>query len=168
MSEKICLDTKIYLSIYNFVKSHPSLHKPVIVVNDLSPKIMMVLFYGMMPILVLTLDPRIFAFAACPLVELLLVTKFRNKIDRPRPFDVLDVTPLEKHSSGHSFPSLHCSSSFVITMALFYIHPYLGAAGLAVSVFVAVSRLLSGVHYPSDILAGIIIGLLFGTRYLFI
>lgn len=162
------MDTKIYMLVYGFVQKHKALHRPIIFINDISPKIMMVLFYGLMPILALRLDPRIFIFAALPLIELVSVTKFRDKIDRPRPFDVLDVTPLEKHSSGHSFPSLHCSSSFVITMALFYIHPWLGAAGLTVSVFVALSRLLAGVHYPSDILAGTLIGLLFGTPYLFL
>ena len=129
---------------------------------------MMLLFYGLMPVLVIMLDFRVVAFAAFPLIELLTVTKFRDKIDRPRPFDVLDVTPLEEHSSGHSFPSLHCSSSFVITMALFYINPLLGAIGLIVSVFVALSRLLAGVHYPSDILAGIAIGFLFGLPYLYL
>ena len=162
------MDTKLYLKIYNFVQAHPALHKPVIFVNDNSPKVMMVLFYGLMPILLFMWDLRLIPFAACPLIELLLVTKFRDKVDRPRPFDVLDVTPLEEHSSGHSFPSLHCSSSFVITTALWYILPVLGIIGLIVSIFVAVSRLLSGVHYPSDILAGIIIGLIFGIPYLFI
>lgn len=162
------MDTKLYLLIYNFVNRHERLKKPIIFINDKSPKVMMVLFYGLMPILVLMRDWRIIAFAACPLIELTLVTKFRDKINRPRPFDVLDVTPLEPHSSGHSFPSLHCSSSFVITTSLWYINPTLGIVGLIVSVFVAVSRLFSGVHYPSDIAAGIIIGLLFGTPYIFL
>lgn len=162
------MDTKIYMCVYNFVQKHKALHKPIIFINDMSPKVMMVLFYGMMPILAIKLDPRIFAFAAMPLIELVLVTRFRNKIDRPRPFDVLDVTPLENHSSGHSFPSLHCSSSFVITTSLFYINTTLGIIGLVVSIFVTLSRLFAGVHYPSDILAGIIIGLLFGTPYLFL
>lgn len=156
------------MAVYSFVQKHPKLHKPVIFLNDKTPNIMMVLFYGLMPILVLMRDIRVVAFAACPLAELIIVTKFRNKIDRPRPFDVLDVTPLENHSSGHSFPSLHCSSSFAITTSLYYIHPFLGIIGLVVSILVAVSRLLSGVHYPSDILAGIIIGLLFGIPYLFL
>lgn len=129
---------------------------------------MMILFYGLMPVLVLARDWKVIAFAAFPLIELILVTKFRDKIDRPRPFDVLDVVPLEKHSSGHSFPSLHCSSSFVITMALYYIHPVFGVLGLIVSVFVALSRLLAGVHYPSDILAGIAIGIAFGIPYLYL
>lgn len=162
------MDTVIYMQVYNFIQAHPRLHKPVIFVNDVSPKIMMVLFYGLMPVLVVMLDFRVIAFAAFPLIELLTVTKFRDKIDRPRPFDVLDVTPLEEHSSGHSFPSLHCSSSFVITMALFYINPLLGTIGLTVSVLVALSRLLAGVHYPSDILAGIAIGVLFGLPYLYL
>ncbi len=162
------MDTVIYMQVYNFIQAHPRLHKPVVFVNDVSPKIMMVLFYGLMPVLVVMLDFRVIAFAAFPLIELLTVTKFRDKIDRPRPFDVLDVTPLEEHSSGHSFPSLHCSSSFVITMALFYINPLLGTIGLTVSVLVALSRLLAGVHYPSDILAGIAIGVLFGLPYLYL
>ncbi len=160
------MDTKLYMSVYNFVQKHRFLHKPIIFINKISPQIMMVLFYGLMPVLIISRDIRIIAFAFFPLAELILVTKFRDKIDRPRPFDVLDVTPLENHSSGHSFPSLHCSSSFVITMALYYIHPFVGSVGLIVSIFVAVSRLLSGVHYPSDIIAGIIIGTVFGLPYL--
>ena len=160
------LDTRIYLSVHNFVMAHPALHKPIIFINKVTPQLMMVLFYGLMPILLFKLDKRLIFFAIFPMIELVLVTKFRNKINRPRPFDVLDVKPLENHSSGHSFPSLHCSSSFVITLALYYIHPTLGAVGLVISIFVAISRLLAGVHYPSDIIAGIIIGCLFGLPYL--
>ncbi|GFI61809.1 undecaprenyl-diphosphatase BcrC [Clostridiales bacterium] len=162
------MDTKIYLLVYSFVQSHKSLHKSIIFINSISPKVMMVLFYGLMPILAIMRDLRIIPFAAFPLAELLIVTKFRDAVDRPRPFDVLDVMPLEKHSSGHSFPSLHCSSSFSITTALYYINPILGTIGLAVSILVAVSRLLAGVHYPSDILAGTAIGLLFGIPYIFL
>ena len=47
---------------------------------------MMVLFYGLMPVLIISRDIRIIAFAFFPLAELILVTKFRDKIDRPRPF----------------------------------------------------------------------------------
>lgn len=164
----INFDTKLYMSIYNFVQAHPSSHKPIIFLNDYTPKLMMLLFYGLMPILAIMRDIRVIPYAAFPLIELVLVTKFRNMIDRPRPFDVLDVTPLENHSSGHSFPSLHCSSSFVITTALFYINPVLGIISLIISVVVAATRLLAGVHYPTDVLAGILIGLMFGIPYLFL
>ena len=146
------------MKIHNFVMKHKKLHKPVIFLNDKAPKVMMVLFYGLMPILVVMRDIRVIAFAACPLIELTLVTKFRDKVDRPRPFDVLDITPLESH----------CSSSFVITTSLFYINPYLGIIGLIVSIVVAVTRLLVGVHYPLDVLTGILIGLAFGIPYLFL
>lgn len=161
-------DTKLYMSIYNFVQAHPSTHKSIIFLNDYTPKVMMLLFYGLMPILVIMLDIRVIPYAIFPLIELVLVTKFRNKVDRPRPFDVLNVTPLENHSSGHSFPSLHCSSSFVITTALFYIRPALGIISLIISIIVAATRLLAGVHYPTDVLAGITIGLIFGIPYLFL
>ena len=168
MDKLILFDTNLYMKIHNFIMKHKKLHKPVIFLNDKAPKVMMILFYGLMPILVVMRDIRVIAFAACPLIELTLVTKFRDKVDRPRPFDVLDVTPLESHSSGHSFPSLHCSSSFVITTSLFYINPYLGIIGLIVSIVVAVTRLLVGVHYPLDVLTGILIGLAFGIPYLFL
>lgn len=162
------IDTKIYMHIYGFVQRHPSTHRPIIFLNDSTPKLLMLIFYGLMPILVLMLNIKVIPYAAFPMIELLIVTKFRNMIDRPRPFDVLDVTPLENHSSGHSFPSLHCSSSFVITTALFYISPVLGIISLIISIIVAATRLLAGVHYPTDVLAGIIIGLLFGIPYLFL
>lgn len=161
------IDARLYMRIYDLVQAHPSTHQLIIFLNGYTPKLMMLLFYGLMPILVIMHDIRVIPYAVFPLIELVLVTKFRNKIDRPRPFDMLDVTPLENHSSGHSFPSLHCSSSFVITTALFYINPVLGIISLIISIIVAATRLLAGVHYTTDVLAGILIGLVFGVPYLF-
>jgi membrane-associated phospholipid phosphatase len=83
-------------------------------------------------------------------------------VDRARPvFDEPIATAL-----GASFPSGHAlgSAAFYATVAVL-LQPYTGRGRLlltgafALSALVAVSRVLLGVHYPSDVTAGLFIGL---------
>ncbi len=88
----------------------------------------------------------------------------KHLINRTRPFKTVEglVTLIEKPPSS-SFPSGHTSSSFAVAMVLWtllprkYSVPCLILAGL-----IAFSRLFVGVHYPTDILGGMMIGVLYG------
>ena len=53
-------------------------------------------------------------------------------------------------------------SSAVISCAFLYTVPCLGAIGLLITVWLAVMRVLGGVHFPRDAIAGFCIGLLSG------
>lgn len=88
---------------------------------------------------------------------------------RPRP----DLTVAVMQAHGYSFPSGHAMGSTVVLIALAYLavrsqhHWHRKAAALAVCgtamLAIAVSRLYLGVHWTSDVIAGIIAGLLWVT-----
>lgn len=79
---------------------------------------------------------------------------------RPRPFVSHTVTLLvEKSTMDPSFPSNHAAGSFALAFALFWKHRKAGSVLLIMAVFMALSRLYIGVHYPLDVLAGAFIAL---------
>lgn len=63
-----------------------------------------------------------------------------------------------------SFPSGHTFSSFAAAIALFYgFKRYWGCAALALAALIGFSRIYLFMHYPSDVLAGALFGILFGS-----
>jgi undecaprenyl-diphosphatase len=80
-------------------------------------------------------------------------------VDRPRPM-LPGLSPLMSTRSDRSFPSAHASTSFAATRLLTRALPsapvYLAAGAMALS------RPYLGVHYPSDVLAGVALGILLG------
>ena len=84
----------------------------------------------------------------------------RALINAPRPYEVLDIDPLvPKDTKGKSFPSRHVFSAFVIAAAFLFVSLPLGILFLIIAVIVAATRVLSGVHFIKDVIAGMIFGL---------
>lgn len=83
--------------------------------------------------------------------------------DRVRPF-VADpsIELLIKIPSGSSFPSGHASSSFACAVALFMFHKKWGVTALVYAFLMAVSRVYLHVHYATDVLGGMIVGIICG------
>ena len=82
-------------------------------------------------------------------------------VARVRPYDAIEgLTILVKPLSSFSFPSGHANSSFAAAMALTLAFGKKGAWAYIPAALVAFSRCYVGVHYPSDVLAGILVGTL--------
>lgn len=83
---------------------------------------------------------------------------------RPRPCDVnTAVTILVNRPHGHSFPSGHTASAFAAAFALWLQNRKLGVPALVLAAFIAFTRLYLYVHFPTDILGGVVLGLALGA-----
>ncbi|MFC5452478.1 undecaprenyl-diphosphatase [Paenibacillus aestuarii] len=79
---------------------------------------------------------------------------------RDRPFVTHHVLQLIAHPANASFPSDHATGAFVIATSIWLYHRKAGKVWLALAACIAVSRVWTGVHYPTDVLAGALLGLL--------
>lgn len=83
----------------------------------------------------------------------------KSKTVRPRPYQVHQVIRLGERPLDHfSFPSGHTLHAVMATITLGYIQPILLILMLPFTMLVAVSRMILGLHYPSDVMVGAIIG----------
>lgn len=94
----------------------------------------------------------------------------KNGFARIRPYETLtDLLFLIEKQSDFSFPSGHSASSFASAVVLFKQLPKrYGIPILILAILIAFSRLYMGVHYPTDILAGILIGSIVALLIIFV
>ena len=102
-----------------------------------------------------------------PLLTLLVVTILRLAIDRPRPYTEAGagITPLidKKKADNKSFPSRHLACATVIAMTFLPFYPLVSAGLFLCSFLLGYIRFALGVHYPSDLFAGGILGMILGS-----
>jgi undecaprenyl-diphosphatase len=80
--------------------------------------------------------------------------------DRARPYEAHHaIVPLLSASHDPSFPSDHATAAFAIAFGVFFVHRRAGWVFLCMAVLIAASRVLAGMHYPSDVAAGALLGL---------
>lgn len=84
-------------------------------------------------------------------------------IARTRPYELREAIALIiDRPNDFSFPSGHTSASFAAAVAIFAHDKRYGAIALTLASLIAFSRLYLYVHFPTDVLGGMIIGSLCG------
>lgn len=102
---------------------------------------------------------------AVPAVGFAAVTLLRRAIDAPRPYEVFGVeASVPKGTRGKSFPSRHAFSIFIIATAFLrcLASPAPAVVVFALGVMLATVRVIIGVHFPRDVIAGALLGTLAG------
>ena len=102
-----------------------------------------------------------YVIAATLITSTAVTFGLKYTVNRPRPFVTYpDLIQKDSHVGPYSFPSGHTSSAFALatSLSLCYQKWYVIAPAYVWAITVAYSRMYLGVHYPSDVLIGAIIG----------
>ncbi len=98
-----------------------------------------------------------YAVASVILSRLIITEIIRYFYHSPRPFVVYSFVPLI-YDYANSFPSGHAAFFFGLATVIFLFHKKWGIAYFSGAIIIVLSRIMAGVHWPSDILGGIIVG----------
>ena len=88
----------------------------------------------------------------------------KNIVNRPRPFEAFPLADAKTfdhaHASGSSFPSTHSATAFAAAAIMFMKYKKVLWTMFLVAAFVGFTRMYMYVHYPSDVIAGAICGII--------
>ena len=155
------MDQHVFYALHHFLETHLWLKKPVIFCAAVLPWILAVCYVAGGFFLLIS-RRAVNNYFLGPALAFILVTALRKIINRPRPFEVYGIASLVSHGKGESFPSRHTASALIIAFALGGIWPFFRPLFFTLACLVALSRLLTGVHYLTDVLAGAAISLFIG------
>lgn len=154
------MEAWVLLAIQEFVR-HPAWDSLAVLITSLNDR-------GMIAIatcLVLLIGGRTRRVGAVASLSLLCNAVLVNLLIKPlvarvRPYEVIEgLHLLVSPQSDYSFPSGHAAAAFAVAVVLLRLMPRrIGVPATIAAALIALSRLYVGVHYLTDVLAGVLIG----------
>ena len=156
---------KTYIKMTKPFREYPKLANILHILNRFCTGGMYLAYPLLLVYLFLTNDIMLQKAILIPASSFLLLSFFRKAVNRKRPYEAFEMPPIiPKKTKGNSFPSRHVFSATMISMTFLLISPWswIGVIFLCLSCLLAVVRVISGVHYISDVLAGLLVAILWG------
>lgn len=158
---------KNYAEFYNKLtktfQDKPAAIRSLQVINSLLTKVMYLVYPLLLIHLFINTPDKLPIFILIPGLSFILVSLGRHLLNTPRPYETWQINPLiQKDTQGQSMPSRHVFSATIISMAVLRLNPILGILFLVLSLVIAICRVIGGVHYPHDVAAGYLIGIICG------
>ena len=152
-----------YLKMTESFRGNPKRQKAIILIDSILTKIAYIAYPVLLAALYLQKDTGLARAVLVPGISFVVISVFRYLYCAPRPYEVFDLPPvIPKDTRGKSFPSRHVFSIFIIGMTFFWKMPLAGVLIGAAGIFMSVVRVLGGVHFPKDVIAGAALGILSG------
>lgn len=154
-----------YIKMTQPFRDNPGLAKGIHIANKLCTGIMYLAYPLLLVYLFFQKESSYFSFwrgLFVPAVSFVLLSFVRKWINRQRPYEKFEMPPvIKKDTKGNSFPSRHVFSATMIAMTFLLMSPWswLGGIFLFVAGVLAIVRVISGVHFISDVLAGIVVAM---------
>ncbi|MCR5835381.1 MAG: phosphatase PAP2 family protein [Lachnospiraceae bacterium] len=163
------MNKEAYADLMNNIRSKPLLAQFIRGANKATTYVVYVIFSVFMASLLIKKDADFFRILLTTAVSFFIVSVFRKIFNRERPYEKFgEKSVIEKDKKGNSFPSRHVFSTFVIAMACLYVNLTLGIIMFVISISIAILRVVGGVHYISDVIAGALIGIISGVIGLYL
>lgn len=109
-------------------------------------------------------DIWVFRILVIPAVGFIAVSLIRKWLSASRPYEIYAFTPLlDKDTKGNSFPSRHVFSNMIIAMAVLSVWIPAGIFLIICGILLAVLRVITGVHFPKDVIAGAVFAAVLGV-----
>lgn len=154
------MDKQISLYLYNLTKKNNTLNCISNCVTNISSKFFFIVYSMTCIFIYIQQHGKIINFILSPLLLLITNNLLRIVFKRPRPNTYLNYNNCKQ---SFSFPSNHSACSSVIASVCFFINPGFGILMLICSFITGLSRVMCGLHYLFDVLAGWLIGIIFAV-----
>lgn len=155
------MSESFYSKIFDWLDAHQGFKRVMLVANSGLRVLGYIAYPALLVFLVLTQPDRLVYALVVPATGFGVVTLLRMLLNWPRPYEVFEFIPLvPKNTKGRSFPSRHVCSLVLIAGIWLWVCVPVGVLLLALSVILAVIRVAVGVHFPRDVVAGYVLGLL--------
>lgn len=101
--------------------------------------------------------PGLLAFV----IELPIYKIIKTKTTRLRPYEAIPgIINLVRAPDKYSFPSGHTAAAFIMAISIGSAFPVLALPMIMLASLIGLSRIYLGVHYPTDVLVGMIVGVI--------
>lgn len=161
------------LTFVNTTLSHPWLDVFFPFITDLHKTILfnVIVYPGLLAVLWKKFGkPALFVFGTVILclacTDSFTSQVLKKNVERPRPFETPGVVVTQRApAGGYGFPSNHAANMFALATVLTPFLPAFSPWLFAGATLIAYSRVYSGVHFPGDVLAGAVVGILLGLLF---
>lgn len=158
------MEKQIFLSIHDF--RHPILDILSIIISDVTEY---AILWILIAVVLITLKKQhgwlvAKAMGLALIIQLFIVNvAFKILIDRPRPYIIFpQIEILGKTWVNNSFPSGHVASTVAMLWVLTSFFPKIKLWAIIFTLLMMWSRIYNGMHWPSDVVGGALVGLVAG------
>lgn len=148
-----------YRAVIGWFNAHPAARRGLYLVSRGAVAAVYLLYGVLLLWLAARRQAQLLPTLLVPAAAFWLGSALRTRINRPRPYTAMGYQPLfPKKEKGRSMPSRHCFSAAAIAVVAWHGSLPLGGVLAVLALLIAASRVITGVHYLSDVVAGLAFG----------